>query len=167
MAHHCARSFGLDARFPFFDRRLIEFCVALPAEQKFRDGWTRRVMRNAMQGVLPEEIRLRADKGNLLPAFHRGMRSDDAALLRSIDFSKADEGIDVDLLMRMREDYLGADAAADGDTDPMLLLRCATLAVWMDERKSFDVDADATRVPASLATRETVGGAARVAAPRG
>ena len=167
IAYHCSRAFGVEAQFPFFDRRLIDFCVALPAEQKFGDGWTRRVMRNAMQGVLPEEIRLRADKGNLLPAFHRGLQNDDAPLLKDIDFRQLDGFIDVDLLDRMRGDYLDADTAAADATDPLLLLRCATLAVWMDGQKSLREAAGGTRVAHCPPSSDTLGGAAHAAALRG
>lgn len=136
LAFHCSRSFGLDARFPFFDRRLIEFCVSLPAEQKLADGWSRRVMRNALRGVLPEEIRLRTDKSNLLPALHRGIREDDASLLRALDFTRIDEFVHVDRLRDMREEYLDSTDVASSDADPLLLLRCAALAVWMEDRPS-------------------------------
>lgn len=166
-AYHCSRAFGLDARFPFFDRRLIDFCVALPAEQKFDDGWTRRVMRNAMKGILPEEIRLRVDKGNLLPAFHRGLRNDDAVALMDIDLRRLDGLVDIDRLGRMRDEYLNADPAAGGATDPMLLLRCATLAVWMDGQKSLREGADGSRPAAALSPAlDTLNGVAHTATPR-
>ena len=57
--------FGLEARFPFLDKRLVEFCLAIPGEQKVSEGYTRSVVRRALQGYLPNEIRLRSDKGNL------------------------------------------------------------------------------------------------------
>src|SRR5206468_4524747 len=36
-----AATFALEQRYPFFDRRLMEFCLALPFEQKLWHGWTR------------------------------------------------------------------------------------------------------------------------------
>lgn len=53
---------GLELRHPFLDRRLVEFCLGLPAEQRLRDGWGRIIQRNAMAGILPEAIRWRRDK---------------------------------------------------------------------------------------------------------
>src|SRR5256885_791866 len=64
-ADKSAAAFGLEARYPFFDRRLIEFCLALPAEQKLGQGWNRIVMRRATEGILPSEIQWRPKKGNL------------------------------------------------------------------------------------------------------
>ena len=61
--------FSIEARYPFFDRRLIEFCLALPPDQKLSKGWTRIVMRRAMEGILPPEIQWRFSKANLSPNF--------------------------------------------------------------------------------------------------
>lgn len=166
IAYHCSRAFCLDARFPFFDRRLIEFCVALPAEQKFADGWTRRVMRNAMRDVLPEEIRTRADKGSLLPAFHRGMRQDDASLLNDLDLTGIADLVDVELLADMRREYLDV-AQPSKHGDPMLLLRCATLAVWMEEQSKSGQAEEQACGSAPHVSAGTHDGAAHAAAPRG
>lgn len=56
---------GVECRHPFFDKRLVEFCVSLPPKQKIGEGRTRHVLRNAMKGILSEEVRLRRDKSNL------------------------------------------------------------------------------------------------------
>jgi asparagine synthase (glutamine-hydrolysing) len=66
---------GVDVRLPFFDVRLIELCLSLPPEQKLRRGWSRYVMRNAMQGILPESIRLRRGKSNVGVGFRHAFRS--------------------------------------------------------------------------------------------
>jgi asparagine synthase (glutamine-hydrolysing) len=55
-------AFSVEARVPFLDYRLVEYLFSLPASLKIRDGWTKWILRQAMQGILPEEIRLRKDK---------------------------------------------------------------------------------------------------------
>ncbi|HUA35242.1 MAG TPA: asparagine synthase-related protein [Candidatus Binataceae bacterium] len=55
---------GVEARHPFYDRRLVEFFFAIPEEQRRRDDLTKFVLRGAMKGVLPESIRTRRDKGD-------------------------------------------------------------------------------------------------------
>lgn len=60
-----AAAFGLEMRYPFFDRRLIEFCISLPADQKILDGWTRSILRRAMDGILPSEVQWRTGKANI------------------------------------------------------------------------------------------------------
>ena len=53
---------SIEARVPFLDYRLVELAISLPEEFKLHEGVTKRVLREAMQGVLPEKIRLRRDK---------------------------------------------------------------------------------------------------------
>ncbi len=57
---------GVETRHPFFDLNLIEFCLALPWDQKIRGGWTKSVLRSAMNGHLTEKVRYRRDNGSLL-----------------------------------------------------------------------------------------------------
>jgi asparagine synthase (glutamine-hydrolysing) len=64
-----AAAFALEVRHPFWDRRVVEFCLALPSEQKLRQGWPRWVVRAAMTNILPEKICWRSDKSNLGPNF--------------------------------------------------------------------------------------------------
>ncbi|MDQ3280045.1 MAG: asparagine synthase-related protein [Acidobacteriota bacterium] len=59
---------GVEGRYPFFDRRLIEYCLSLPADQKLSGGYSRIVARRAMQGIVPDEVLWRAGKGK--PGLH-------------------------------------------------------------------------------------------------
>ncbi|MDD5559561.1 asparagine synthase (glutamine-hydrolyzing) [Candidatus Methylomirabilis sp.] len=62
-------SFGLEYRHPFLDRRMIEYALALPEEQRWRRDHTKFVLRQAMQGLLPETVRQRRTKGNFAWVF--------------------------------------------------------------------------------------------------
>jgi asparagine synthase (glutamine-hydrolysing) len=53
--------FGLENRHPFFDRRIIEFLIALPEEQRWRKESPKWILREAMDGILPELVRQRKD----------------------------------------------------------------------------------------------------------
>jgi len=55
-------AFGLDNFLPFFDHRLVEFMFRIPGKFKIRDGVTKRLLRRAMKGILPEETRTRIKK---------------------------------------------------------------------------------------------------------
>jgi len=57
-----AARFGLEARHPFWDRRLLEFILSIPPEQLFRGECRKLLLRRAMAGILPDVIRLRKDK---------------------------------------------------------------------------------------------------------
>jgi len=68
-----AAAFAIEPRYPFWDKRLVEFCLALPPEQKVHRGWTRMVLRRAMAGILPVEVQWRGSKSNLGPSFEHGL----------------------------------------------------------------------------------------------
>jgi asparagine synthase (glutamine-hydrolysing) len=69
LMNHGAASFGIEVRFPFWDRRLVEFCLGLPPDLKIRDGYTRWILRQAMEDDLPRKIQWRPGKSNLAFAF--------------------------------------------------------------------------------------------------
>ncbi|RMF56362.1 MAG: hypothetical protein D6743_20395 [Calditrichaeota bacterium] len=57
------RAFGVEARFPLHDPRLIEFSATIPASLKIK-GYSKvkYIQRKAMEGILPDEIVFRKDK---------------------------------------------------------------------------------------------------------
>ena len=52
----------MEGRHPYYDRRLIEFALALPEEQRWRDDQTKYVLRQAMSGLLPVSVLQRKSK---------------------------------------------------------------------------------------------------------
>lgn len=55
---------GVEVRFPFLDRRLFEFALAIPAEERVRDQHGKRLLRESMHGILIDAIAKRRDKGD-------------------------------------------------------------------------------------------------------
>ena len=55
-------AFSLETRVPFMDYRLVEFILSLPSEYKIRNGFTKAVLRKALQPVLPSNIHRRTSK---------------------------------------------------------------------------------------------------------
>jgi asparagine synthetase B (glutamine-hydrolysing) len=51
-----------EVRLPFLDHRLVELCLSLPTSHLFRNGESKRVLRRAMRGIVPNEILDRKDK---------------------------------------------------------------------------------------------------------
>ncbi|MCB0232178.1 MAG: hypothetical protein KDH90_24180, partial [Anaerolineae bacterium] len=64
---------GLEIAMPLWDRRLLEFVLAVPADQLGRPQQTRWVLRAAMTGLLPEAVRLRPGKTTFHPLFVVGL----------------------------------------------------------------------------------------------
>lgn len=48
--------YQVQERDPTADLRLVEFCLSIPEEQYFRDGISRRLIRDAMRERLPHEV---------------------------------------------------------------------------------------------------------------
>ncbi len=53
---------GVEVRSPMMDWRLVTFSFALPSDRKIGDGYSKRILRDAMKGILPEMIRKRTKK---------------------------------------------------------------------------------------------------------
>jgi len=65
---------GFEVRTPFNDRRLVEFCCALPEDQR-RATRIKVVLRNAMRGLLPESVRERTGKAEFSACFFEALRA--------------------------------------------------------------------------------------------
>jgi asparagine synthase (glutamine-hydrolysing) len=53
---------GVEIRAPFLDWRLVAYCFSLPSSTKLGGGFTKRLLRDAMKGLMPESIRTRKSK---------------------------------------------------------------------------------------------------------
>ena len=47
--------FSEEMRYPYLDKRIVEFCYAIPTEIKFKNGWYRYIQRIAMENILPKK----------------------------------------------------------------------------------------------------------------
>lgn len=54
----CSMANGVECRMPFMDYRIVEFVFSLPVESKVGGGYTKRILREATKGILPDETRL-------------------------------------------------------------------------------------------------------------
>jgi asparagine synthase (glutamine-hydrolysing) len=68
-----AQQSGMEYRFPYMDRHIVEFVMGIPAEQIAAPGPSRRILREALAGKLPETVRQRTDKTVLMELTDRGI----------------------------------------------------------------------------------------------
>jgi len=125
-----AAAFSIEPRYPFFDRRLVEFCLALPPEQKLHKGWSRVVLRRAMAGTLPAVIQWRGGKTKLGSNFDHGLFTFDRKFLDYIilKFPTVIElYVDIGALRRVYERYL----IRPNVSDAMMVWKAATLGLWL------------------------------------
>jgi asparagine synthase (glutamine-hydrolysing) len=54
--------YSIEYRYPFLDRRVVEFLIAIPEEQRWWMDRPKTILRRALRSVLPEEIRERRTK---------------------------------------------------------------------------------------------------------
>jgi asparagine synthase (glutamine-hydrolysing) len=71
-----ARPHRVEPRFPFFDERVVAICLSRPAAEKLRDGQARALLRQAMAGLLPDAVRLRATKTDFRPVLAAELSGD-------------------------------------------------------------------------------------------
>ena len=64
-----------EVRLPYLDRRVAEFAFSLPPEFLCRDGVTKRILRDAARGFVPESILARRDKVAFEPPEARWLAS--------------------------------------------------------------------------------------------
>jgi len=99
---------GVEGRYPFFDRRLAEYCFSLPSDQKLADGYSRIVARRAMEGIVPDAVRWRAGKG--APGLHilQGLRANRQELDQFFagETALVERWMDIDGLRRTHEQLM-------------------------------------------------------------
>jgi asparagine synthase (glutamine-hydrolysing) len=64
---------GIEARDPTADKRVFEFCAAIPPEQFVAGGMGRSLARRAMRGRLPEATLTRTEKGTQAADWYEGL----------------------------------------------------------------------------------------------
>ncbi len=82
--------FGVDVRTPLADRRLVEFCVAVPEEQYMANGQPRLLIRRAMAGRLPQDTLAARQRGLQAAAWFESMSAERTALLTEVQAFEAD-----------------------------------------------------------------------------
>ena len=60
-----AAATGMEARDPFLDKRVVEYCSRLPGRFRLRDGWPKVILRDITADKLPDEVRWTGRKEHL------------------------------------------------------------------------------------------------------
>jgi asparagine synthase (glutamine-hydrolysing) len=128
---------GVETLMPFCDRDLVEYSVSLPSETKLGGGFTRRILREAMRGRVPETVRTRFDKYEFTSPFVNGLLSVNS---RMDDLIDAHTGVLADLvdmteLQRLRSDVVRNGKGISGQ-GAFSIWRILVAAKWMEIMKS-------------------------------
>lgn len=125
-----ASLFSIEPRHPFLDRRVVDFGLALPMEQKVYQGWSKLILRRAMVGILPEKLCWRTDKPNLHRNFVRAIAILERPLLDKAiwsDLESVGEYLDVPYVRDVYQRFLSGGEYRD----LAVLWSVANLVVWL------------------------------------
>ncbi|MCK4726472.1 MAG: lasso peptide isopeptide bond-forming cyclase [Anaerolineales bacterium] len=125
-------AFSIETRHPFFDKRLVEYCLALPPEQKLSQGWTRYVFRRATASVLPEQVCWRTSKADFSVNFLQAIMNYDKALLKRLLFSNTQIIEPYFDIPKLESTYQRVTSQPDlGIQDALIVYGAATLIPWL------------------------------------
>ena len=125
--------YAIEARYPFLDHRLVEFCLALPADRKLSQGWSRAVQRRAMMGLAPDAVVRRIFKADLSPNYYHGLAAHGFRILEETlrpARSRLAEYFDIDRLLPRLEACL--PAPEKNSEAALLFFTVACMAKWLD-----------------------------------
>ncbi|MEO6902841.1 MAG: asparagine synthase (glutamine-hydrolyzing) [Bacteroidia bacterium] len=89
-----------EVRLPFLNHKLVEFVFSLPDEYKINSGWTKFVLRKAMDNILPPSICWRVDKIGYEPPQNNWMSSEKFELAikdasKKLDIKNNNQGLGI------------------------------------------------------------------------
>jgi asparagine synthase (glutamine-hydrolysing) len=127
----CGPVAGVEPRYPFFDKRLVELCLSFPPDMKLRQGWSRYGIRRAMEGILPPKIQWRFAKTSVGPGFRHALRTHArdriAAVVEKPD-PRVEQYVDVQKLRALHDRYMNGH---DGASEELAFWQALSLALWL------------------------------------
>jgi asparagine synthase (glutamine-hydrolysing) len=120
---------SIESRLPFLDHRLVSMAVCLPSEAKLKDGWTKRVLRDALRGRVPDIVLDRRDKMGFPTPNVAWMRDELSGVVREAMEPaqlKRLGAVDVKEVQQLYRRWTDGD---DRPANPLWRITCASL--WM------------------------------------
>lgn len=124
---------SIESRLPYLDIELVSWALRLPEHALIRNGWARWILRESMNGVLPEKIRTRRWKVGFTTPELRWLRAERAqvrSILRSPSFQRRPYW-DGAAIARAFDDWLDGKVA-----DTLFFWRAINVELWL--RVFFD-----------------------------
>lgn len=124
--------FTVEKRYPFLDRRLVEFALSLPANMIFRLGTSKWILRKAVAESVPEIIRDRRSKGWIDGRLCRTLAQHPSFVAELIRDPLVAQAGWVDPVALRREVSRAAAGAVSGT---LALMRTLSLESWLRARE--------------------------------
>jgi asparagine synthase (glutamine-hydrolysing) len=145
-----ASRFAIEHRYPYRDRQLIQFMLAIPAYQLYKRQRYKHILRSGMADLLPDAILSREGSTSLLPFYRYGLQQQEKLFSRVVLSAHA----------ATWRRFVGAhwlesvpwQQLADGKDGPATLLpwRALSLEIWIQERNrrsECDIVSERTLLP--------------------
>lgn len=145
MLLHCedrdSMAHSVESRVPFLDYRLVEFVLGLPDDCKLAGGVTKRVLREGLCGILPDEVRDRMDKLGFVTPEEVWLKETGTAQFEDLLKMAIDNGSGI-----IKPEILKIFRQMVGNERPFnfFLWRVISFGNWL---KRFNVDTAGGRVP--------------------
>jgi asparagine synthetase B (glutamine-hydrolysing) len=148
MEDRAAHAAGIAQRHPFYDRRVAEFGLALPASQRSDGGQIKIVIRRALVDYLPPVVASRADKAEFSPTYVEALEAFGGRQALARLRSEEAGWVDGRVIRQMYEDMIqlysrGGDAYI-AFTGPLWAV--AALEVWLDAASAVSTTLDRASV---------------------
>ena len=118
-------AFSIESRVPFLNHKIAEFAFSLADRHKIHDGVTKKILRDSMQGIMPDAIIHRKDKkGFVTPGEVKWLRGPLKHLLDQ-NFS------DIDFVDHRKVEQLINEFKAGDNRYANLIWRIVVLRWWM------------------------------------
>lgn len=131
-------SYNIESRYPFLDKRLLEYCLSLPTEQKIKNGWSRIILRKAMDNIIPPKIQWRPKKVGMGQNFRKNLLLYNQELIEEIVYGDHDlikDYVDMDVLRESYEIY--KKTGLENKRAIRNVWRAVTLCLWLRSKKEF------------------------------
>jgi asparagine synthase (glutamine-hydrolysing) len=114
MEDRVSMAHSIESRLPFMDYRLVETGFNLPDDLKLADGFSKVVLRRAMQGRLPDAVRLNRQKRRFSSPYKTWLRNEWRPLVEEnlLAACRLREHMDVSGLRGQIRDFLGGNEQA-------------------------------------------------------
>lgn len=139
---------GVEPRHPILDVDVIEYVLGLPPELAWDRRWSRPIIREALAGTLPDEVRCRVTKSTFDSIFHASVAGPDLPLVRELldpDRAEVAEYVDRDALRQL----VASSPDPAGRTQwAMEVWRLTTAELWLKgQAGTLETAFDRLRLP--------------------
>jgi asparagine synthase (glutamine-hydrolysing) len=130
MEDRSSMAFSLEARVPLLDHHVVDYGLSLPDDLKIRNGWSKFAVRRAMQGIVPDLVRMRKTKLGFAVPGQRWLATDLRPQVTELvqDTLRCQKYVDAKVLRRW---YAAPQAASASAESYLGLFRVLSLEMWM------------------------------------